>query len=116
MITKLTSKPEVFSHLTEDHLWLRLGFDDCACGYAYAALQFKHNEGIIHVEVVKWAPSVVKQTEKDWSDILNICRTEGCKKLIAANQNIADRTNWTKFIGMFGFPEPTIIMISQREI
>ena len=116
MITKLSSKPEVFNHLEGEHLWFRLGFDTCSCQYAYVALQFKHDEGLIHVEVTRWTPSVVTQAKKDWEGILEICKENGCRLLVAANPSSEHFREWTKFIGMFGFPEPQLIMISQREI
>ena len=116
MLTKLSSRPEVFNHLDNKHLWFKLCFDNCACEYGYMALFFKHDEGLIHIEITRWSISVVRQAKKDWKKVTELCKHNGCKTLIGVNPNPEDKIRWGKFLKLFGFPSPKTVMVSQLEI
>ncbi len=113
MINKLTYRPEEMKHLFADNVFFAVSDENGV--YCYVALGLKHNEGLVHINVLRWSKTVRKAILMDWELILKYCRAHGCKRLTAANDDYQDK-RWPKFIKLFGFPPPRIIALAQREV
>lgn len=112
MIREMHIQPPAFSHLTERFKYYDL-FDKKGT-YAYLATGVTETQGEIHIEMVRWLPSVLKSMKQDWELVLDMFRAKGCKTLAVANT--ADDDKWPKFIAQFGFNETKLIRFASRRI
>lgn len=83
--------------------------------YAYLCLDIRHDGALVHMEIKRWSISVRKQMEQDWNEVLMFCVKKDVSRIVAANYDYQDK-RWVKFIGIFGFPKPKILAVSEREL
>jgi hypothetical protein len=76
--------------------------------YAYlgAELGFGRN-ALIHLEVLRWGPSIYRMFYKDWEDFKEILKKEfNVNRLVATRVGtVSDYKTWIKFVSKFGFNE-----------
>jgi len=114
LIIYLDNKPlGRFEKLPDHYIWLEL-YDNKGT-YGYVGVEIISIWASIHTEITRWNHKVVRSLINDWKEIKSICRREGATQAIASNNDLQD-DRWPKFIGLFGFPEPHIILISKQEL
>ena len=111
MVKRLEKKP--FEQASDDILWLGLYYKKEL--YCYFGIELLKHFVSAHAEVVKWNHNIAKMFKIDWEEIKFICKSLGANEIIASNDNLNDK-RWPKFIKMFGFSEPKLILVSRQEI
>jgi hypothetical protein len=109
----LVSRPECFDYLAKIHLWVKAEDEDGV--YCYVGLRFEGPVGNVHLRVKRWSRGVLRSMQSDWPEVLEICRRNGAKHLVAANEDYEDK-RWPKLIQKFGFPKPQVISTSVMEL
>jgi len=80
--------------------------------FAYLCVDKRHNQALIHLKMLRWSALIRKEMEQDWNEVLMFCIKNGINSLAAVNDDYKDK-RWAKFIGIFGFPEPTTYAVSE---
>lgn len=108
-----TDKPDCMGEALPTKTYFALSDDKGL--FCYACLDIRHDEALVHIEIKRWSVSVRKEMEKDWNDVLMFCIKKGVKRIAAINHDYQDK-RWAKFIGIFDFPKPRIVAVSEREL
>ena len=113
MVIKLLEKPEGHLEDIQDKcIFFEFIYNDEP--YAYFAFQLFGESTIIHNDVTRWNHNIAKAAKADFEYLQGFLKTIGVKKIIALYPEFNKK--WTKFIKMFGFPEPKQLMSSIKEI
>ena len=111
MIRFLKTKPMGFDHLPDHYEWFELVKNSV---YAHVGIEIVGEYASFHINVLEWNHNIAKVLRLDWEDLKSYCRLKGATKAVASNKT--EDKLWVKFIKMFGFPEPKIIVISEQEL
>lgn len=114
MINEVDKCPDVFDKIPQGK-WYELILEN-GDQYGWFAFQCDTPGTIgVHLEVMAWAPSVLRQMLLDWDELKKIAREMGAKDLYAANKNYKDK-RWARLIKHFGFRKVSIIALSYQEV
>ena len=89
--------------------------------YGYLGVAFLIQDGKqgieagIHLDITRWTVSTAKDLIASVPQLLEICKDNHCKKLIAINPDPNDK-RWPKLLRLVGFEEPKLMQISYMEI
>ena len=119
MFYKLTKKPLGYFPKPSDNVtWYDLFNEDGT--YAYGVVEVLAPAAVsIHINMIRWSASVRKSLTEDWKEFKVLCRSYNIKTIVApilASGNGPKDNKWRKFIKLFGFPEPKLILSAQQEI
>ncbi len=85
--------------------------------YGYLAISnLPDPEAVVHFVFNRFKPGSFKQSVIDWFELLKIIKKRGIKRVHAINHNINDAGKWAKFIQLYGFNEPQVLMMSTMEV
>lgn len=113
MLTVLKDRPSVFKDAAvNDPVYLQ--GENTEGIYGYMLLNFTKDTCAVHLTVLRWGASVLKEMKEDWKKVMLLCRERGCKELLAMNQNENDK--WYKLIGYFGFDVYTEVRVYHQEV
>lgn len=115
MIREVDRKPSAFRAVPDHCRWFRLEMDESGELYGWLALQDEHEAVGVHLEILFFTPSVMKQMVQDWPRAVKTAKNMGAKVLYATNFDYTD-TRWPKLIKYFGFPNPVVLAFSQQEV
>jgi len=117
-LRELAIRPWVFEHLQKGHRWFAFYSREDLCGYA-AIGEISSIQATIHFE---W---VVPITARSFKDALRAFRrflvpelkSMGYEQLVATKPYDGKNTEpWVRFIKRFGWPEPTVALVSVKEL
>ena len=113
MLITLKHKPSVFEGVAvRSPVYLRGQNSEGI--YGYMLLNFNEDKCSVHMSVLRWGASVLKDMKKDWEQVRALCRKRGCVKLFAINQSENDK--WYRFIGHFGFVDYAELRMYHQEV
>jgi len=115
MIVHIHNKPSCFNHLEQAGYQYYMSATEAEDICCFAILK-QHEEAMIHLEMLgKFTKSNYEIMSQDFHFVLDLCEKMQCKRLVAINKEYED-PKWPKFIKLFGFPEPTVLAVSAREV
>jgi len=109
----LKDKPSVFKDAAvNDPVYLQ--GEDAEGIYGYMLLNFSNDKCAVHLTVLRWGASILKEMKADWEKVKLLCRERGCKELFAINQDENDK--WYRLLGHFGFTNYTEARVYSQEV
>ena len=113
MLTVLKDRPSVFEDAAvNDPVYLQ--GEDAGGIYGYMLLNFNKDKCAVHLTVLRWGASVLKEMKADWEKVKLLCRERGCTELFAVNQDENDK--WYKLLGHFGFKDYIETRVYYQEV
>jgi len=105
----LENRPECFRHFVEPFVWIQ-GYDEHG-PYAHLAIAYIHETAVVHIDINRWTPNILKLMKEEWQEIVDMCREKGMVYIVAQTDKLDD-PKWPRLVGYFGFPEPTKLALS----